>query len=382
MSAFASSLRRGFLGQLRALARARRHRLMLLLFLASATLAAGTYRRGVLRDLPVAVLDADGTGLSRAVVRALDATPELALAEPPASLEAARAALVRGDLVAVVLIPDGFTAAVKRGRQAEVLVAADLSNILSGKTAQRAVAKVLATVGAGAEVSLVEKLGTPPDRALARVLPIAVTESLADNPATSFAPYVAPGFAFFFLHVFTLFLSWSVLWPAAPERPLAETLGRFGAVLAVALAMGLVTAYAILGGVDGLWPATPAPLVAGTLLAFLAADALFAWALCAVFRNGLLGFQATVLLAMLSLMFSGLTWPWDVIPAPLRAVACAVPFTPFARALRLFLPGPASAADLLGPLAWLGAQAAASAAVVVLAALLERLPAWAERRTA
>ena len=363
----------GFLGQLCALAGARRNRLMLLLFLAAAVLSAATYRRGVLRDLPVAVLDEDGTGLSRMLLRAIDATPELALAEPPATLEAAQTALIRGDLVAVVLIPDGFTAALKRGRRAEVLVAADLSNILSGKTAQRAVAKVLATAAAGAQVSLVEKLGTPPDRALAKVMPIAVTEALADNPGTSFAPYVAPGFAFFFLHVLTLFLAWSVLWPAAPGRPLADTLGRFAAMLAVALALGLVTTYAILGGLDGLWPATPAPFVAGVLLVFLAADLLFAWALCAIFRSGLLGFQATVLLGMLSLMISGLTWPWDAIPAPLRAVAVAVPFTPFARALRLFLPGPAGAADLLRPLAWLGLQCAAALGVIAAAAILEPL---------
>ena len=375
MSAFSQGLR----GHLRQLAGRRTSRLMLLLFLGAAVLSAATYRRGVLRELPVAVLDEDGTALSRAVVRAIDATPELQEVAPPATLADAEAALVRGDLCAVVLIPDGFTADLKRGRRAEVLVAADLSNILSGKTAQRAVAKVLATVAAGAQVSLVEKLGVPPARALARVMPIATTEALLDNPATSYALYAAPAFAFYFLHILTLFLAWTVLWPAAPARPLGETLGRFAAVLAVALALGLLTTYVVLAGVAGVAPTTPPHLVAAVLLAFLAADLLFAWGLCAAFRNGLLGFQLTVLLGMLSLMMSGLTWPWDAIPAPLRAVASAVPFIPFGRALRRILPGPAGLGDLAGPLGWLGAQAAVCVAVVAAAALLERLATPARR---
>lgn len=371
MSAFAQ----GLTAQLRLLAGRWSYRLLLLLFVGAAALSAATYRQGAMRGLPVAVYDADGTGLSRTVRRAIDATPELqVLTAPPPTLDAAEAALARGDLAAVVLLPDGFAAALKRGHRAEVLVAADMGNVLTGKTAQRTVARVLATVAAGVEVSVVEKLGVPPSSALARVLPITATEALPGNPGMSYAPYAAPPFAFSFVHVLVLFLAWSVLWPPAPGRRPAEALGRFTACAGVGLLAAVGVAYGVLA-LDGLRPASGLPVVLPLLLALVLCDLLFAAALAAAFRGGLLGFQTTVLLGMLSLMLSGLTWPWDAIPAPLRAVATAIPFTPFGLAIRRCFPARVGLAELWGPLRWMGLQAAACLAVVLLAALAERLAA-------
>ena len=371
---------RALLDQLRQMACRRSHQVMLALFLSASAVSVATYRQGAMRELPVAVYDADGTGLSRAVLRAIDATPELrVVTDPPPTLDQARAALVRGQLVAAVVVPDGFTAALKRGRRAEVVVAVDYSNVLTGKTAQRAVARVLATVAAGAQVSLSEKLGAPSSSALARVMPLSATEALPGNPGASYAFYAAPGFAYFFLHVLVLFLTWSVLWPPLPGRRLRETMGRLAACFLAGLAAALLVTYGILA-LDGLSPASPAPVVLAALSALVLCDLLFAAALGALFRGGLLGFQATVLLGMLSLMLSGLTWPWDAIPAPLRAVASALPFTPFGRALRMFFAGEARFEDLAVPLGWMGAQALACLAVIALAAALERLAAG--RRTA
>lgn len=368
-----SAFLRGLADQLRTLAVRPRHALTLALCLGASALSVATYRQGAMRALPVAVYDADGTGLSRALRRSLDATPELrVVTDPPATLEEAQAALTRGTLCGVVVVPDGFTAAVKRGRQAEVLVAVDLANVLTGKTAQRAVARVLATAGAAAQVSLLEKLGAPPDAARARALPIAVTESLPANPGASYAPYAAPLFALFFAHVLVLFLAWSVLWPRTPGRPPAEVLGRFAACFAVGMAVALIEVYAVLR-LAGVVPASSPAVVTGALAALVAADLLFAAALSAVFRGGLLGFQATVLLGMLSLMLSGLTWPWDTIPAPLRAVAAAIPFTPFGRALRVFLPEPVGLAAIAPSLGWMALQAAGCVAVIGVAAGAGRL---------
>jgi ABC-2 type transport system permease protein len=367
------AFRHGLADALRQLLLGRRQQLLFLLFLGASALSVATYRQGAMRDLPVALYDEDGSGLSRTVARALDATPELrVVTDPPPTLDEARVALTRGDLCAVVLLPDGFAAALKRGRRAEVLVAADLSNVLTGKTAQRAVARVLATVSAGAQVALWEKLGTPPAAALGRAVPITLTEALSQNPGASYALYAAPGFAYSFVQVLVLFLAWSVFWPGVPGRSAAEVLGRLAACLLAGLAAALLVTYGILA-LDGLAPASPPGTVVPVLLALVVGDLLLAAGLAALFRGGLLGFQLTVLLGMLSLMLSGLTWPWDAIPAPLRAMAAAIPFTPFGRAMRLFLGARVGLAEVAGPLGWMGLQAAGWAAVAVAAGAAERL---------
>jgi len=366
-------LLRGLTAQLRALAVRRVNWLMLALCLGGAALSVATYRQGTMRELPAAIYDQDGTGLSRTLRRALDATPELrVVTDPPATLDEAEAALVRGDLAAVVVIPDGFTAGVKRGRRAELVSAVDMANILVGKTAQRAVQRVALTLGAGVQVNLLEKLGTPASVALARAVPMTATEALPGNPGASYAAYASPAFGLSFAHVLILFLAWTVLWPPAPGRAGLETLGRLSACFLVGLLVALAVTYGVLS-LAGLHPASSPGVVAVALAALVVGDLLFAAALSAVFRGGLLGFQATVLLGMLSLMLSGLTWPWDAIPGPLRAVSSAIPFTPFGRALRLFLPAPVGLSALAGPLGWQGLQCLGYLAVIAAAAGAERL---------
>ena len=129
MTPFVAGLR----GQLAAIARGRTSRLVLALFLVLTLLTAGAFRAGALRELPVAVVDLDGTGPSRMVARWLDATPDLRVVhDGPASLEAAQAMLANGELTAVVVLPDVPSAALKRGRPAEVFVALEPGNLLAG----------------------------------------------------------------------------------------------------------------------------------------------------------------------------------------------------------------------------------------------------------
>lgn len=370
-----------FREQLRAFARGRTTRLVLALFLGVSLLTSAAFRGGALRELPVAVVDLDGTGVSRTVHRFLDATPELRVVDDgPASLEEDCTALVRGDLAAVVVLPDGLSAALKRGRRAEIVLAVDMGNLLAGKAASKAVQRVVATAAAGAQVTLLEKLGVPPGQALGRALPVTVTESLSRNPGSSVAVYLAPPYAWFFLHVLVTLLAWATLWPARAATA-GERAGRLAAAWAVAFAAGLATAYAVLP-VAGITMPTSLPVLGAALGLFLLADVLLVRAASALSSSSLLGFQVTVLLAMLSLMLSGLTWPVDALPAPLRALAAAVPFTPFAAAMRGFQHEAASLADLARPLGALALQALAYAAVIAAAGAAPALRARLARRPA
>ncbi|HOU93445.1 MAG TPA: ABC transporter permease, partial [Polyangiaceae bacterium] len=130
---------RGMSRQLRLLFTSRLGLGLLGLLVLMSVLSGGIYQRLVLRELPVAVVDLDGSRLSRLVTTSLDATPELALSSAAgASLDDVRGRLERGEISAWVLIPEGFSANLKRGQQTQLLLATDMSNILVGKTVRSA----------------------------------------------------------------------------------------------------------------------------------------------------------------------------------------------------------------------------------------------------
>jgi ABC-2 type transport system permease protein len=367
---------RAFTAQLRRLLGERRLLALLGLFLAASWVTMDAYSRLLVRDVPIAFLDLDNSAASRTLHRFLGATRELQLvAETPASLEEAQALLVSGRAAGVVLVPDDFSSDLKRGRRAVVVVAMDFSNIVSGKTALRAIQKAIATVGGGAQLQLLRRLGEPRLSAAARVQPILISDALEQNPAANYAVYVVPGLLFFFLHLLALFYAWDAIWPQpAPEvfgRSNGELLARLAAGTLVALGLGLLLAYGFLWRVE-IAPRAPLQVVAVLLLSLLVADAAMALAFRAAFPRPITGLQATVVVGMLSLMLSGLTWPLDAFPAPLRWVGLSIPFTPFVYALRTLLGEQAGFADLQQALPVLAAQTAGFAGVIAAVALLRR----------
>jgi ABC-2 type transport system permease protein len=370
----------GYLAELALLVQLRRFRILILLFLAASWAGMDIYHHQVVSDLPVAVLDLDNSRLSRTVRLALGSTRDVRLVdEVPASEEAAHDLLASGRLAAVVLIPGDFSSEIKHGRPGRVLTAVDMSNILVGKTASRAITKVLATVAVGTEIATLQKGGYRPEAALGRMAPIVVDDSFQHNPTTSYAVYLAPTLLFFFLHVFVLILACSLFLPPWRSSSTVELAGRLAALEVVGFGFGLMLAYLYLPR-QGIAPQSAFVVPLAAIALFVLADLLFAALLASVVPSAFLAFQITLVVGMLSLMLSGATWPRDAFPPILRWASAAIPFTPFARALRGFLHQPATFADLGPALSQLGVQALAFAGVIVAVSLLRRLAARFGRR--
>ncbi len=372
----------GCLAELALLVRLRRFRILLLIFLAASWVGMDIYHHQVVSDLPVAILDLDNSRLSRTVRMALGSTRDVRLVDDvPASEEAARDLLASGRLAAVVLIPGDFSSEIKHGRPGQVLSAVDMSNILVGKTASRAISKVLATVAVGTQITTLQKSGHRPEAALARMAPIVMEDNSQYNPTTSYAVYLAPTLIFFFLHVLVLILACSLFLPPWQSASSAELLGRLAALEVVGVTLGLVLAYLYLPR-QGIAPQS-APLVPLAAIAlFVAADLLFAVAVRALIPSSMLAFQITLVIGMLSLMLSGATWPRDAFPPILREASALIPFTPFVRALRGFLHQSVGFSELAPAFAQLAAQALAFAGIGGAGHLVRRLVPGKQRKVA
>ncbi len=117
-SAFRRSLRR----ELSHLAHNRWDQALLLwLPLLTYLMIAAIFSAGQIRELPVGLIDADHTPLSRQLAHLIDAAPGVRIAASPADHTAAIQAMRSRSLYGVIEIPQGFERQIKRGEQGDVL---------------------------------------------------------------------------------------------------------------------------------------------------------------------------------------------------------------------------------------------------------------------
>ena len=327
----------GFLNQTRRLFLRRRYQAMIILLFVMSFLGMEVYHQKVVYKFPVAVIDQDNSKISRTLHTFFASTPEIAVYnEPIESIEEARALLFRSKIEALILIPPDFSQAIKTGDQARILVMIDASNIMIGKNIAKAVNKCIATVSAGIQMTLAKKFKVPSDQALAAIMPITVNENLSFNPFTNYALYLVPAMILFFLHVFILIVVISCFLPGQQPGSLQEWIGAMAAVFVWGFLMALVFIYIYLP-IEGIYSVSGFFMLLPALSFFLLLDILMAVALGTVIPKPFVALETTVILGMLSLMLSGVTWPTDMFPALLAWISQWIPFTPFARGIRMLL---------------------------------------------
>jgi len=319
---------------------------MIALLFCMSSLSMQAYHQKLVFQLPVAVIDQDNSRISRTIRTFIESTPEVALhAEEIQDLDEARELLIRGSLAAVVYIPSEFSSKIKKGTKGEILVLIDGANILVAKNVYKALSKSIGVVGAGIQLTMVKKYGVPKDRAMSKVLPVAVYENFMFNPYANYSVYLAPILIFFQLHVFVLIVAISLFVPAQRPDTTTELIGAFQAILFWALLIGLLFFYLYLPA-EGIFAQSGFHIVLLALGVFILLDILMAAAIGSLIPSSFLAMEVTVVLGMLSMMLSGLTWPTDMFPPLVRWVSEVIPFTPFARGFRMFLHFPTGLADM------------------------------------
>lgn len=373
---------RGITGQGRRMFVVRRFRIMFLLLLVFAWLGMDIYAGLVVQRIPTAVVDLDGSHISRTIRSYLSTARELEIVgEPVTSPEQAEKMLIDGRVGAIVLIPSDLSSNVKKAKKGEVVIAVDGSNILTGRNAYKAIAKAAGTVGAGVQLNVVGKLGERKEHMMARVVPIAIEDHPSFNPSTNYAVYLSPVLVFFLLNVYVLLIAASMFLPGERPEGVWETLGSVVTIQVIGTALGLAFLYVLLPR-QHLWPAASPAMVTTMIAAWVAADIAMAAGLMLFIPARMPALELIVVLAMLALMLSGLTWPSDMFPAPLRALASTLPFTPFARSLRMMLQESATLAQLRPQLAQLGMQASVFGSMLVLGGTARGMVQWLRRRPA
>jgi ABC-2 type transport system permease protein len=301
-------------------------------------LVAWIFAAGIARDLPIVLVDADHSALSRSLGRMLDASPGLAVAAQTDRWDEAVVLLRERQAYGVVWIPAHLQRDLLGGRAATVqwFVNGQFQAHAGGMT--RDVRTVVATMSAGIELAAREKRGAAPVQARVQFEPIRLKLSTLFNENANYESFLTLALLPSILQIFIALAAVTAvgreLKAGSVPAWLGAAGGRWGAALAgkllwPALAFGVQAALfvAVFAGWRG-WAVQGSGLaialgLAGLIGAYLALGLLLI-ALTLTLRNAI---SFAAFLTAPAFAFCGQGFPLLAMPPLARAWAQALPLT-------------------------------------------------------
>jgi len=196
------------------------------------------------RDLPVVVMDADGSALSRRVARAVDATPSVRIVERRAELADVEGLLRRGEAYAVVVLPAGLERQNARGEGTPVSLFTNAQWMVASNLVIRDVRAAVATLSAEQDVARRVARGDGVIRARIAAEPIRVELHPLFNPALDYAAFLFIALVPTLLHVFVLLMSVFALGSELKQGTAAEWMNAADDNVAIAV-VGKLLPYTV-----------------------------------------------------------------------------------------------------------------------------------------
>src|SRR3981189_236524 len=158
------------------------------------------YLNEALRNVPIAIVDADGTSVSRELARRIDATPDIAGTMVLPDLVSAEREVYARKIFGILMIPKNFERDLLHGRASPIALYADASYFLVHQRVSGGGAEVARALGAEVETTRLTGIGVDPALASAASDPMQLTALPLFNPQGGYATYVLPGAFILILH--------------------------------------------------------------------------------------------------------------------------------------------------------------------------------------
>jgi ABC-2 type transport system permease protein len=326
-----------------------------------------TYINAKVYAIPIVVVDRDGSVLSRAIARSLDAHEALHVQAVTDDETALPELFRREECWAAVVIPPGLERDVKRGSGANVVMMVNASNIILGNYAQKGIHTVLATYGAGLGIDRMERRGIPSFAAPGAYAPVELQTRTLFNPASNYALFVVPLLLMLLVHQ-VVALGAGMAWAKAFEggRSLDHTsawwqITQRGRPYFVAALFWIgVSVVGMHAWLDIPFRADPLTFLLFSLLTALCVVLVGSLA-GALVRNKVGVVQMLFFGSMPLLLLSGESWPLDAMPWPLRVLATLLPSTHIMHGYRRLALEGAGPGAMASTFVWLAVLAVALA---------------------
>ncbi|MBY5461222.1 ABC transporter permease [Rhizobium leguminosarum] len=332
------------------------------------------YRNESLRDVPIAVVDLDGTDSSRELARRVDASADVAVGAVFPDQASATQDVFTRNLYGVLVIPQFFERDLLHHRRSPVALYVDASYFLIYQRLSGGVTSVARTMGAEVETARLVAAGVDPVLAAAAADPMPLTAVPLFNPQGGYATYILPA-AFVLILQQTLLIGVGLLGTYRNDELSAELAASAGPVSVVA---GKLLAYLVLEIfiMSFYLIALPylynIPRLGGALsilifaLPFALAVSALGLVLAGLFRDPLTVQLVSAALGIPFLFLAGFSWPTEAIPPFLHVVSTLLPSTSAINGMVAVSQMGASIGDVRQPFLTLWALAIAYTTIAIL----------------
>ncbi|QGY42266.1 hypothetical protein GM418_00915 [Maribellus comscasis] len=296
------------------------------------------FHKGVVKELPVAIVDRDNSTLSIKITNALDASSDADVWVQTPDIFKAREMLKQGLVEAIVVIPYETEKSVFQGVQAEIPVYINGTNVLKAGILQRSVLTTIKTISGSVQLQKLMMSGKNEEEAMARIVPVNIQRHVLFNPFTNYSYFLNSALMYVMLFLFVLLSSIYTLGNELKRGTgldLLET-SRNSVRLAI---VGKLLPYTVIFSVFALfinillYKIDGMPLNGNYLIIFgaqfvtILTYQLMALIFVGTTINLRLALSIASAYSMMGITFSGLTFPLEAMPEFAQIFASIFPFT-------------------------------------------------------
>lgn len=300
---------------------------------------ATIFGHGQMENLPVGVVDADQTSLSRSIVRMVDATPELQVTKHYANETEARKGMQKKEIYGYLLISSGIKSLCYYYHNAMLSVGGELHSTFE---------TLLKRVSVTPIVTEAVGLGESQTNITSFLIPVSEEEMVSYNPNRNYAIYLSQPFFFVFLQVLLLLVTTYALGSESKFGTSDEWLQMAKGKIGIAV-IGKLLPYTFIFMVIGVlanvvffnWMQMPLPcslwVMNGITILFILATQALALLLYAIFPVLSLIISVVSMIGSLGATLSGVTFPVNFMDTPVYWTSFLFPIRHFVEVVQSLL---------------------------------------------
>lgn len=323
------------------------NKVLMVLFLGApvmyGVLVGAVYQKGSVTDLPIVVVNEDGSPLSRQLIDMFNENEVIYVADVLHDPFHAQERAMELGATVVVTIPRNFAADINYNRSTELTLFVNASNTLTSNYAMMAVNVCAATLKAGIQIKALEKKGVPAYAAAKQYEPFKTTIVKQNFRSGNYLYFMLPGVLLTVLQqvlMLGLALSFASEFEKGTFAELVERSSNVFQLIFVKLTPYLlmsVLIYLLYYGYS-LYYRMPLHIEGftfwGSSILFLFAVGFIGILVSAAIPSQLKATEILMVIATPSFILSGFTWPLSQMPTWVVALADCIPLTHYLQIFR------------------------------------------------